>query len=1397
MNPYGIIVVEDEFIVSMEIGERLAAMGYHLLGSATSGEQAMELIARHRPDLVLMDVRLQGTMDGITAAKEIRGRFQLPVIFLTAYSEHATLEQAKLAEPYGYILKPFDDRELKSAIEIAVHKHRSDQEIFRLNRFYDVLSQVNQSIMRVASRDELLQTVCRILVERGGVNLAWIGLLDPDTSRILPTTHWGGPKDFLTRAVFSADDRPEGQGNPGKAIRENRPFVCNACGNGHCLYPHELAPAKFGFKSWGSFPIHFQGRVCGVLNLGVGDTGFFQEREVELLKEVAMDVSFALDKLEGDARRKQAEEELCRRNRQLRETVVDLEQARNMLQLVIESIPVRVFWKDRDSRYLGCNTLFADDAGLNAPQELLGKDDFAVGWREQAELYRADDRQVMESGLAKMNIIEPQTTPTGARIWLNTSKVPLRLRSGEVVGVLGVYEDITETKRSEELLRESEERYRVLFQGSIQGILAADIETKQLAFANPSFCRMFGYGEEELPRLGLEDIHPKDSQDFILCEFESLLRGEKKISPAVPCLRKDGAVFYADIVASITTLQGRQYAVGFFADVTERIRAEQRIRKVSLVQAALHGPGTLHDKLQRITDGVVDIFDADFARIWLVRPGDLCGEGCMHAGVTQDIHACRHRERCLHLMASSGRYTHLDGEAHRRVPFGCYKIGRVASGDEPSFLTNDVVRDNRVHHHAWAEALGLVSFAGYQLCRPDGEPLGVLALFARHPISTEEDALLKSFSNLIVPVIQASQAEEMARTNEMRLNLALGAAHLGAWEWDLASGKVVWSEAQEALFGYSPGTFPGTVEGFTRCVHPDDLSGLWDAGERAKGADGSFQQEYRVIWPDGTVHWVASHGQYLFDAEGQPVRLVGVVFDISQRKQAENALRESEEKFSLAFQRAPVAAAITVLEDGTYLEVNDRFMELGDFKREEVLGKTSIEIGWLRAEDRQRVIDVLRKNGSVANLEITSYAKDGTPVDCLYFSNPVTIGGARRLLTFVLDITELKRAEKQKTDFESHLRRVQKLEALGTLVGGIAHDFNNILTAIIGYTEMAQTEAIAGSAMGDYLQQVLQAGHRAKDLVKQILTFSRATEGQELRPMKLGLIVKETLKLIRPSLLSTIEIRSNIAPDAGAISGDPSQLHQVLMNLCTNAAHAMGDKGGLLQLGLSNLELDAETARGYGELKAGPYLRLTVRDSGHGMDAATMERIFDPYFSTKGPTEGTGLGLAVVHGIVKGHGGSITVRSKPGEGALFEILLPRIDLISEGTAQTRGDVPGGSERILFVDDEKVLAELGQRMLCNLGYQVAASTSSVEALELFRANPEAFDLVITNYTMPRMTGIRLAIEMQRIRRDIPIILCTGRSEMMALDKATAMHVRALVRKPLSRRDIAEVIRNVLD
>ncbi|MEW6521575.1 MAG: response regulator [Thermodesulfobacteriota bacterium] len=309
MNSYRILVVEDEAIVAMDIESRLTAMGYIPVGRGVSGEQALTLTAEKRPDLVLMDIRLQGGMDGIAAAEEIRRRFQIPVIFLTAYSEDDTLERAQESAPFGYILKPFDDRELKSAIQIALYRHRLEKELLRMNRLYDVLSHVNQAIVRTRSREELLPAVCRLMVEHGGVDLAWVGWLAPATSRLVPLARFGARSEMLDREEFFIDERREDRGNPGLAMREGKAFVCNQCGTGSCLFPSRATAERAGFQSCASFPLRFQGSSAGLLNLCVAAPDFFQQREIELLEEVAFDISFALDMFEDDRQRRRLEEE--------------------------------------------------------------------------------------------------------------------------------------------------------------------------------------------------------------------------------------------------------------------------------------------------------------------------------------------------------------------------------------------------------------------------------------------------------------------------------------------------------------------------------------------------------------------------------------------------------------------------------------------------------------------------------------------------------------------------------------------------------------------------------------------------------------------------------------------------------------------------------------------------------------------------------------------------------------------------------------------------------------------------------------------------------------------------------------------------------------------------------
>ena len=430
-------------------------------------------------------------------------------------------------------------------------------------------------------------------------------------------------------------------------------------------------------------------------------------------------------------------------------------------------------------------------------------------------------------------------------------------------------------------------------------------------------------------------------------------------------------------------------------------------------------------------------------------------------------------------------------------------------------------------------------------------------------------------------------------------------------------------------------------------------------------------------------------------------------------------------------------------------------------------------------------------------IELKQYCKDGSTVwvevTAKFIRNnkkqPVSILGVAR------DITERKKAEAEKKKLETKLQQAHKMEAVGTLAGGIAHDFNNILSAVIGYTELGINEAANHPSLRKKLDEVLKAGYRARDLVKQILAFSRQAE-HEKKTVQVKLIVNEALKLLRASIPTTIEIRSNLISDAMVLA-DPTQIHQILMNLCTNAEHAMSTAGGILDVSLNNVDLDADFAARNPGITPGRYLCLTVSDTGHGMSAELIKRLYDPFFTTKGPDEGTGLGLSVVHGIVKSHGGAITVQSEPVKGASFSVFLPIVEKQIQPGVEIRLQVPTGNERILFIDDELSIMDLGRQVLEQLGYQVDACTSSVEALERFKTFPDKYDIVITDMTMPHMTGAKLAEEIMRIRPDMPMILCTGFSQAINEEQALDIGFRAFVMKPISIEQIATVIRDVLD
>jgi len=519
-----------------------------------------------------------------------------------------------------------------------------------------------------------------------------------------------------------------------------------------------------------------------------------------------------------------------------------------------------------------------------------------------------------------------------------------------------------------------------------------------------------------------------------------------------------------------------------------------------------------------------------------------------------------------------------------------------------------------------------------------------------------------------------------------------------------------------------------------------------------------------------------------------------------ENKQVEEALKGSDEKYR---------AILETIEEG-YFEVdlagnltflNDSLCKILGYPRHKLLDMnnrhyTTPETAKKMYHDFNQIYRT-GKSSKVTDYEIIR--KDGI-TRVVELSSSLMINDHNQPIGFhgiVRDISERLQAEEEKKKLEAQLQQSQKMEAIGTLAGGIAHDFNNILSLIIGYTELAMGNLPKDSRARSDMNKLLKAGERAKDLVKQILTFSRHTE-QEQKPILIHPIIKEALKLLRSTLPTTIEIRQNIS-SANMVLADPTHIHQVIMNLCTNAYHAMNEKGGVLEVSLSDIELDSEFTAKHLNAYPGPYLRLTVSDTGQGIEEKAIDRIFEPYFTTKEKSGGTGMGLAVVHGIVKSHGGIITVYSKPGKGSTFNVFLPRIEpaeAVEETEIRLR-KIPTGKEHILFIDDEPAIVDIAKGMLEHLGYKVEARTSPIEALAAFKVLSGKFDLIISDMTMPKMTGDELAKELMAIRPDIPIILCTGFSEHINEEQAKAIGIRKLIMKPFVMREMAEAIRQVLD
>ena len=659
------------------------------------------------------------------------------------------------------------------------------------------------------------------------------------------------------------------------------------------------------------------------------------------------------------------------------------------------------------------------------------------------------------------------------------------------------------------------------------------------------------------------------------------------------------------------------------------------------------------------------------------------------------------------------------------------------------------------------------------------------------PVKTAEGTLLFS---IIHDVTDQKRAEELLKENQERYRKAQRLGKVGNWEYNIQTMEFWGSDEAKGIYGFDPQSESFTTEEVESCIPERERvhQALIDLLQREK----EYNLEFDIITRDTRERkTIVSIAEVEKDENGNPIRITGVIQDITKRKQSELALRKSEARLHAVFEAADqISFVITNAQDPEplILEFSPGAEKIFKYNRAEMIGKP-VSVLHLPEEVAQFPVahQKMREGKAGFSGETTLVRKSGEKFPALFSTYPIFDEGGHMhaALSVSIDISERK-------ELESKLLQAHKMEAIGNLAGGIAHEFNNVLAIILGNAELAMDDLPDWNPAKGSLEEICTASFRAKEVVRQILSFARKTM-TSLKPLEINSIVKESLKLMRASIPTMIDIQSNISPEPCMIFGDPTEIHQIVINLCTNASHAMKATGGVLEVGTSEVILDERAVSRYEDLSTGNYVKLTVKDSGEGIEADVLEKVFEPYFTTKEFGAGSGMGLAVVYGIVKKCKGAIHIESKVGEGTTVEVLFPKIEGEEPAKEKTESEFSTGNERILLVDDDPSIVNMTHLMLERMGYTVSSMTDSTTALERFKSAPDNFDLVITDMSMPKMSGDQLAAELIKVRKEIPILLCTGHSDAVDEKKAKVIGIKGFAMKPLDKGKLANAVRTILD
>ncbi|MFP4163820.1 MAG: PAS domain S-box protein [Chitinispirillaceae bacterium] len=977
-----------------------------------------------------------------------------------------------------------------------------------------------------------------------------------------------------------------------------------------------------------------------------------------------------------------------------------------------------------------CNDAQAKMYGYDSREELIGRSLTELHGGAEIEENVAFLEDWIGNQYSITGAVSKETDKEGKTVWFSNNITGI-IEENALIRIWGTQTDISQIKKAEEELH----RQTQIISQVHDSIATTDIEGYITSW-NKGAEKLHGFTAEEVIGRNVEHLFPQKFRKVIRDIIHNKLTKTDTHSLEAPIRTKTGDGLYVHL--SISLLKDDMGKVigtiGYAVDITERKRTEETLRK---------NEENLRITLASIGDGVIAT--------------DTSGQIKRMNPVA---------EKLTDYTFDNAKNRHLD-DVFRIVNSRTRKpvenlVNKILATGTMTGITNHTMLISRYGTEY------PITQSGTPIRDDEGKIVGVVLVF--HDV-TEEYAM-----------------REALRQSERDMKRAQSLAHVGSWRFDFNTDMAYGSEETRRIYGFDENEIPIKV---IQSVPLSEYRSQLDTAMRGLTKDGKgYDVTFRIRrFSDGAIRDIHSLAEY--DAEQNIV--YGMLQDITEQKKAEIELIESRTRLALALEAANLGTWDWHIPSNKAI-YNNRWAQAKGYDPSEIKPHFSSFEDLIHPEDfprvRQNINDHLDGNTKFYNATFRMKHKSG---NWLWITDRGKVverdekGKAIRVCGVNQDITETKLLNER-------LRQAEKMEAIGALAGGIAHDFNNILGGIFGYAEMSLLDLPEGSHLAENISRILQAGKRAKNLVSQILAFSR--KGYENKsPQYLHPVVREVVSLIRASLPSTIEIKEYIAKDTQPVLADPTKIHEILMNLCTNAAHAMNDKG-TLEVRYEEVYESREIKGRTGTIPPGGYSLITINDTGIGMDESTLTKIFDPFFTTKPEGKGTGMGLAVVFGIVQTHNGAITVESTPGKGTSFRIYLPKCpDEVQRGT-DTSKQVESGYERILFVDDEKLICKISESILTKLGYEVVTFTNSKKALDYFSQYPDTFDLVITDQTMPNITGLELSRKIKEVRPSIPVIIATGYSKVVDEKKALAAGLDGYIRKPFHRSEIAHKIRSVL-